>query len=75
MKSNPIWEKTPTWIKNIYPEFVDKLVNKKYKEIKKEGFEEEGKDKIPLFTEETTKRIIGNIENQKQIILNKENNV
>lgn len=60
---------------NNYEPQVDKLVNKKYKEIKKEVFEEEGKDKIPLFTEETTKRIIGNIENQKQIILNKENNV
>ena len=53
---------------NNYEPQVDNLINKKYKEIEKEMIQEETKNKRPLFTEETTKKIIGNI--QKQIITN-----
>lgn len=53
---------------NNYEPQVDNLINKKYKEIEKEMIQEETKNKRPLFTEETTKKIIGNI--QKQVITN-----
>ena len=49
---------------NNYEIQIDHLIAKKYKEIKNEMFEEQ-RNKRPLFTEETTKRIIGNIEKQK----------
>lgn len=55
---------------NTYEPEVDRLINKKYKEIENKVFEEETKNKIPLFTEETTKRIIGNIEKQEKIMMN-----
>lgn len=57
-------------ITNNYEIQIDSFISKKYKEVKSEMFEQKTKDKIPLFTEETTKKIIGNIE--KQNIINKE---
>lgn len=55
---------------NNYEPQIDSLINKKYKEMKNEIFQEEIKNNRPLFTDETTKKIIGDIENQKQIITN-----
>ena len=49
---------------NNYEIQIDHLIAKKYKEIKNEMFEEQ-RNIRPLFTEETTKKIIGNIEKQK----------
>lgn len=52
---------------NNYENQVDSLMSKRYKDLKNEMFKDE-KNNRPLFTEETTKKIIGNIEKQKQII-------
>ena len=54
---------------NNYEPLVDKILNKKYKEVKKEMFGETSNfNKIPLFTEETTKKIIENIEKRKKAL-------
>lgn len=53
---------------NEYEPQIDNLIDKKYKKIKEEMFEEAVKQNRPLFTEETTKRIIGNIEKAGQAI-------
>lgn len=56
---------------NNYEIQIDKLMSKKYEKIKNEMFKEERNNR-PLFTEETTQKIIGNIEKQKHVITNQE---
>lgn len=58
---------------NNYETQIDNLINKRYKKIKAEMFEEAVKNNRPLFTEETTRKILAEIEEKKQIMLNKEN--
>lgn len=61
----------PEFIKNIvnnYQNQIDKLMAKKYNEIKKEMFEDE-KNLRPLFTEETTRKIIGDIEKSNYLVI------
>lgn len=53
---------------NQYEPQIDRLINKKYKEIKNEMFEEALKNNRPLFTEETTRKILGDIEKRKKIM-------
>ncbi len=49
---------------NNYEPQIDKLISKKYEEIKNEMFEEKVYNNRPLFTEETTRKILKNIEQQ-----------
>lgn len=60
-------------IVNQYEPQVDALINKKYKEIKSEMFQESNKNNRALFTEETTRRIFENLEEKNQSITNQEN--
>lgn len=55
-------------IVNQYEILVDALIDKKYKKIKDEMFEENTKNNRALFTEETTKKIFKNLEGKNQII-------
>lgn len=50
---------------NQYEPQIDELINKKYEELSKEMFEEKVNDKRPLFTEETTRKILKDIEERK----------
>lgn len=50
---------------NNYEPSIDKLIQKRFKEIQKDMFEEEIKSNRPLFTEETTRKIINDIEKRK----------
>lgn len=52
-------------IVNNYEPKIDKLIQKKFKESKKEMFDEGVRNNRPLFTEETTRKIIGDIEKRK----------
>ncbi len=54
-------------IANQYEPQIDSLISKRYKEIKKEMFQEVPKNNRPLFTEETTRNILKNIEDKKTI--------
>ena len=60
-------------IVNQYEPQVDALINKKYKEIESEMFQESSKNNRALFTEETTRRIFENLEEKNQSITNQEN--
>lgn len=60
-------------IVNQYEPQIDLLIDKRYKKIKDELFQENIKNNRPLFTEETTKKILKDIENKKQIIISQEN--
>ena len=55
---------------NQYEPQIDSIMNKKYEEKKKEMFKESFKTTRPLFTEETTRRILKEIEERKQKITN-----
>ena len=57
-------------IANQYEPQIDSLMNKKYNEIKNGMFQDTTKNNRPLFTEETTKKILKNIEDKKQTITN-----
>lgn len=64
------------FIKKVVNDFepkVDHLINKRFKEIEKEMFENEVNNNRPLFTEETTRKILKDIEERKQVVLNQEN--
>lgn len=52
---------------NQYEPQIDDLINKKHEELSKEMFEEKVNDKRPLFTEETTRKILKDIEERKII--------
>lgn len=52
---------------NQYEPQIDELINKKYEELSKEMFEEKVNDKRPLFTEETTRKILKDIEERKTV--------
>lgn len=60
-------------IVNQYEPQVDALIDKRYKKIKDEMFEENTKSNRSLFTEETTRRIFENLEEKNKIITNQEN--
>ncbi len=57
---------------NQYEPQVDSLIDKKYKKIKNEMFEESFKNNRPLFTEETTVRILKEIEENNLNFRNKQ---
>ncbi len=57
---------------NQYEPQIDSIISKKYKQVKDEMFEEATNNNRPLFTEETTKRIIGDIDKRKQVIAKQE---
>ena len=57
---------------NNYEIQIDNLINKRYKKIKAEMFEEAVRNNRPLFTEETTRKILAEIENKKQMMANQE---
>lgn len=69
-----IYSETPELIEfikrliNEYEPKVDNLINRKYKKIKEEMFIEAAKNNIPLFTEETTRKILKDIEVRKQML-------
>ena len=48
-----------------YEPKIDKLIQKRFKEIEKEMFVDTIKNNRPLFTEETTKKIMDDIEKRK----------
>lgn len=50
---------------NNYEPSIDKLIQKRFKEIEKDMFEEGIKSNRPLFTEETTRKIMRDIEKRK----------
>lgn len=54
-------------IANQYEPQIDVLMDKKYNKIKEEMFEENIKNNRPLFTEETTMKILCEIEERKNI--------
>lgn len=60
---------------NQYEPQIDELIDKRYKKIKNQMFEETTKSNRPLFTEETTRKIIENIQGRKQAIVNQENKI
>lgn len=60
-------------IVNQYEPLVDSLIDKKYKKIKHEMFEENTKNNRALFTEETTRKIFEKLEEKNEIITNQEN--
>ncbi len=60
-------------IANQYEPQIDALMDKKYNKIKEEMFEENMKNNRPLFTEETTKKILNDIEERKQIATSQSN--
>lgn len=57
---------------NNYEPQIDKLIEKRNREIKEEMFEESDsmKNKRPLFTEETTRKILKSIEQRGQTVTN-----
>lgn len=55
---------------NSYEPQIDSLINKRYKNLKNQMFKEEVNNSRPLFSEETTRKIIGDIEKQKQVSTN-----
>lgn len=57
---------------NQYEPQIDELIDKKYKKIKNKMFEKPANSNRPLFTEETTRKILENIQNNKQIMLSEE---
>lgn len=59
---------------NQYEPQIDSLIEKKHKKIKKKMLEEVStNNNRPLFTEETTRRILKDIEEKKQAIISQEN--
>lgn len=61
-------------IVNQYEQQIDSLIDKKHKKMKEEMFEEvTAKNNRPLFTEETTRKILKDIEEKKQAITAQEN--
>ena len=61
------------FIKKISYQFepqIDSIIEKKLKKIKNEMFEDKTPNNRPLFTEETTKRILKNTNNGEQVIGN-----
>ncbi|MCI8641119.1 MAG: hypothetical protein HFJ59_04540 [Clostridia bacterium] len=50
---------------NIYEPNIDKLMQKRFKQIEKDMFEEGIRSNRPLFTEETTRKIMNDIEKRK----------
>lgn len=54
-------------IANQYEPQIDTLMDKKYNKIKKEMFEETIRNNRPLFTEETTRKILNDIEERKNV--------
>lgn len=50
---------------NNYEPSIDKLIHKRFKEIEKNMFKEEVRTNRPLFTEETTRKIMNDIEKRK----------
>ncbi len=58
---------------NQYEPQVDIQINKKYKEIRDEMFQENFKNNRALFTEETTKKIFDMLEEKNKNITNQEN--
>lgn len=55
---------------NNYEQEIDGFIDKKYNKIKQEMFKEHFKNMKPLFTEETTRKILKSIEEREQAILN-----
>ena len=51
---------------NDFEPQIDNLISKKFKKIEKEMFEEKTNENRPLFTEETTRKIIGDIEERNK---------
>lgn len=58
---------------NQYEPQIDSLIDEKYEKIKDEMFNDNIKNNRPLFTEETTVKILKDIEERKDIMINKEN--
>lgn len=54
-------------VANLYEPQIDVLMDKKYNKIKEEMFEETVRNNRPLFTEETTKKILSDIEERKSV--------
>lgn len=55
---------------NNYEPQIDSFIDKRYKKIKEEMFKENFQNMRPLFTEETTRKILKSIEEREQAILN-----
>ena len=59
-------------IVNVYEPQIDKQIENRYKEIKEKMLNKDSETNIqnnrPLFTEETTRKILKNIEDKKQPI-------
>ena len=57
-----------------YESQIDRLIDNRYKDIKEDMFaENNSNNNRPLFTEETTRKILKSIEEKKKLVTNSEN--